>query len=151
MVILSQHEWSKNIAGIFLLVLLFTVACNVQSSEEGILAFSNFRLESGGLGSSDKVIVEGVQNTKGQIVSLNVSAFGKDYIVPKERLADLDGLSANGVRISYEAGYAELGGRTIYIQFQMGFVSHTVHQVLVTLTEDGKVKVNKVKTGEVRP
>jgi hypothetical protein len=52
-------------------------------------------------------------------------------------------LRANGVRISYEAGYTGLGGRTIYIQFQSGFTSGTREQALVTLTEDGKVEVSE--------
>lgn len=131
-----------------LFILLLAVASAAYASQEGILALSSFRLESAGIGSSGKVVVEGKQNEKSQIVSLKVSAFGKDYVVPKEKLAGLSELLANGIRISYEAGYAELGGRTIYVQLQMGFTSHTRMQVLVTVTEDGKIEVGKIEKAQ---
>jgi hypothetical protein len=125
-------------------MVLLAVAFGAPASQEGILALSSFRLESAGIGSSGKVIVEGKQNEKNKIVSLKISAFGKDYVVPEDKLAALSGLPSNGVRISYEAGYADLGGRTIYIQLQMGFTSGTREQALVTLTEDGKVEVSRM-------
>jgi hypothetical protein len=115
------------------------------ASKEGILALSSFRLESDGIGSSGKVVVEGKQNDKRQLTNLEVTAFGKHYVLPKSRLNGLADLMVNGVRISYEHGYAELGGRTIYIQLQFGFISETQRQALVTLTEDGKFNVRNIE------
>ena len=130
---------------VLLITLLLAVASVSYASKEGVLVLSNFHLESTGIGSSGKVIVEGKQNEKSQIMSLKISAFGKDYIVPKEKLDGLAELQANGIRISYEAGYTELGGRTIYVQLQMGFTSHTRMQTLITVTEDGKIEVGKIE------
>ena len=127
-------------------ILFLAVTCIVRASQEGILAFSSFRLESDGIGSSGKVVVEGKQNEKRQIVTMRISAFGKEYVVPKEKLAQLVELPANGIRISYEAGYKELGGRMIYIQLQMGFTSSTKKQALITLTENGKIEVSEIQT-----
>jgi len=126
-------------------IVLLAVALSAPASQEGILALSSFRLESPGIGSSGKVVVEGKQSEKNKIVSLKIRAFGKDYVVPKEKLTPLSGLPSNGVRISYEAGHAEFGGRTIYIQFQMGFTSGTREQALVTLKENGKVDVSRAE------
>jgi hypothetical protein len=125
-----------------ILMALVLGACSAPASQEGILALSSFRLESPGIGGSGKVVVEGKQNERNRIARLKISAFGKDYSIPENKLAPLAGVAWNGVRISYEAGYAELGGRTIYVQFQTGFTSGTRAAALITLTEDGKVKVS---------
>jgi len=135
---------------VLLITFLLAAASASYASQEGILALSSFRIESAGIGSSGKVVVEGKQNEKSQIVSLKVSAFGKEYVVSKEKLAGLAELLANGIRISYEAGYAELGGRTIYIQLQMGFTSSTRKQVLITVIEDGKVDMGKIENEEAQ-
>ena len=134
----------------FLAVLLLASASSLRASKEGILAFSSFRLESNGIGSSGKITVEGKQNDKAQIVALRMSAFGKDYVVPPEKLKQLTELPSNGVRISYEAGYKELGGRTVSIQLQMGFTSDTTKQALVTIAEDGKIVISEFQENEQR-
>jgi len=126
-------------------LLLFAGVDSVLASKEGILAFSRFHLESDGIGSSGKIIIDGQQNQSSQIVELKISAFGRSYIVPKEQLAGLAELPSNGIRISYEAGYKQLGGRTLYIQLQMGFTSFTKKQAVITVTEDGKIQVSKVE------
>jgi hypothetical protein len=131
-----------------LAILLLASASSAHASKEGILAFSTFRLESNGIGSSGKITVEGKQNDKAQIVALRMSAFGRDYVVPPAKLRQLAELPSNGVRISYEAGYKELGGRTVYIQLQMGFTSDTTKQALVTIAEDGEIVVSEVQETE---
>jgi hypothetical protein len=134
--------------GLALAVLLLAFASSAHASKEGILALSRFRLESNGIGSSGKITVEGKQNDKAQIIALRISAFGRDYVVPPEKLRQLAELPSNGVRISYEAGYKELGGRTVYIQLQMGFTSDTTKKALVTIAEDGKIVVGEVQNEE---
>jgi hypothetical protein len=124
------------------LILLVTVGTG-RASKEGILPLSSFHLESMGIGASGKIVVEGTQDGQGQITELKIGAFGKEFVVPRQKLARLVTLPANGIRISYEAGYKELGGRTIYIQFQMGFTSSTKKQALVTLAEDGRITVDE--------
>ena len=62
---------------------------------------------------------------------MKVYAFGQEYVVPEDKLSDLSELVPNGIRISYESGYSQVGGRTIYIQLQMGFTSHTRMQSTV--------------------
>jgi len=125
---------------ILALIVLAFATC-ASASKEGILPLSNFRLESDGIDGSGKVVVEGKGDKDGHVVSLKVTAFGKDYLVPKDKLGRLGGLMANGVRISYEAGYAELGGRTVYVQLQMGWTSSTRQKGVITVTENGKIEI----------
>lgn len=127
---------------------LLACAISTLASQQGILPLSSFRLESLGIGESGRVVVTGAQNEKCEIVALTVVAFGKEFAVPAEKLAGLAGLRANGVRISYEGGYRGLGGRTVYIQLQMGFTSSTHRQALITVTEEGKIDVGAVESRE---
>jgi hypothetical protein len=132
----------KNVA----LALVILAFANVAfASKEGILPLTNFRLESAGIGSSGKIVIEGTQNDDSQLADLKVTAFGKHYVMPKSQLKGLSDLMTNGVRISYEDGYAELGGRTIYIQLQFGWHSATEKEVLITLTENGKFELSRQK------
>ena len=131
--------------GLALAVLVVGVADSAYASQEGTLPISSFALESDGAGASGKITVAGKQNDKAQIVELRVRAFGKDYVVPPRQLALLAELRANGIRISYESGYEELGGKTVYIQLQVGFTSHTAQTALITIKENGKIEVGKVQ------
>jgi hypothetical protein len=127
-----------------LLILAFVgvigLAATVQASKEGILALSSFSLESTGIGASGPVEVSGKQDTKG-IVTIRVKAFGKEYAPSEKQLAALRNLPANGIQLSYEAGYRELGGRTIYLLFTNGFTSGVVQSQLLAINETGEVKV----------
>ena len=114
---------------VFLAMCLLALPACAVASKEGILPLSSFRLELDGIGQSGKIIVEGKGDTDGHLLSLKVTAFGKQYVVPRDRLAQFR-VTANGVRISYEAGYRETGGRTVYVQFQMGFTSGTQQEAI---------------------
>jgi hypothetical protein len=130
---------------LILALVVFAVATCASASKEGILPLSNFRLESDGIDGSGKVVVEGKGDKDGHLVSLKVTAFGRDYLLPKDKVAQFARLMANGVQISYEAGYAELGGRTVYVQLQMGWTSSTRQKAVVTVTENGKIEVEMNK------
>lgn len=121
------------------------------ASQEGPLPLSSFRVESDGIGDSGKISLEGREDDKGRLVELRINAFGKGYVVPSEKLKVLGNLAANGIRISYESGYEEIGGRTMYVHLQAGFVSHTVESALVTVTEDGKVEVGRRTVAPAAP
>lgn len=130
----------------YLAMLALAFATSIYASQEGSLVLSSLRLESAGIGSSGKVIVEGKQDQTNRLLTLTVTAFGKIYVVPKEKLASLADFHANGIRISYEAGYANLGGRTIYIHLQSGVASETWKEALITLVEDGKIDLKTTST-----
>ena len=125
---------------ILVLVALSCFATLAFASEEGILAFGSFRIESPGIGESGPVAISGTQTPEG-LQSLTVEAFGKKVVLSPAQLHDLSAASVNNVQLSYEAGYKELGGRTVYIQFAKGFTSGIVTRKFVVVTESGTVKV----------
>jgi hypothetical protein len=110
------------------------------ASQEGVLTFGSFRIESPGIGNSGAVIVTGRQGAKG-VEGVHIEAFGKRFDLSRDQLQALQGAMLNGLQLSYEEGYKELGGRTLYLVFSQGFTSGVVLQRVVTVTEDGAVKV----------
>lgn len=133
---------------LLLAIFVLTFATHAFASKEGILPLSAFRLESDGIGDSGKVVVEGKGDKDGHIVSFKVTAFGSEHVIPKEKLVELAGLMTNGVRITYEAGYAEVGGRTVYVHLQMGFLSGTGGQRYIAVKENGTIEIGKLPIDE---
>jgi hypothetical protein len=52
---------------------------------------------------------------------------------------------ANSIQLSYEHGYKDLGGRTIYLLMTMGFTSGVPQGKLVSVTERGDIKIEDIK------
>ena len=127
-------------------ILILAITSNAFASKRGTLPFSSFHLESEGISSSGKIVVEGRQNEKGQMLALNLQAFGKEFAVPTDQLSRLAGLNANGMNLSFEHGWG--GTRTVYIQFQMGLASDVRKVAMVTLCEDGTITVSEVLSKE---
>ncbi|MHA6203493.1 hypothetical protein ACXU4B_03600 [Dyella soli] len=101
---------------------------------------SSFELTSDGIGESGPVTITGKQGDKG-ILALSIRAFGKRFELDAAQLAKVQGLPINGFQLSYEAGYKELGGRTLYIVFSKGFTSGTAGRKFVVITESGAIRV----------
>ena len=123
-----------------LAVCLLVPSSQTLASKEGILALSKFSLESSGIGSSGVINVSGTQANRG-IVTLRIEAFGKSFNLSSDELSELTGFSANGIQISYEGGYKDMGGRTLYVVFTRGLTSGLVGQRYVSVTESGLVRV----------
>ena len=111
------------------------------ASQEGLLALGEFRLASPGIGGSGPVVVQGMQSAE-RFVSLTVSAFGHNTSLSAEQLAQLAGGFINGLQVSFEAGYRELDGRTVYLVLSRGFTSGLQSTQLISVNEQGTVKVN---------
>ncbi len=69
--------------------------------------------------------------------------FGREFIAPSSTVQELKGFSANGLHLSYEHGYKEIAGRTVYLSFSRGFTSDVVSTKTVAVNESGEFKVIK--------
>ncbi|HJW85461.1 MAG TPA: hypothetical protein VJ440_02375 [Candidatus Brocadiaceae bacterium] len=114
------------------------------ASKEGVLPISSFTIESKGIGESGPIKITG-QKHQDEITLLIVEAFGKEYKITADNLKKIHKASYNGIQISYEEGYKQLGGKTIYIILQMGFTSGVKKQMQISLTENNTVKVEEIK------
>jgi len=112
------------------------------ASQEGILVWSEFAISSQGIGSSGLVKVSGTQGSDG-ILGFKVEMFGREFIAPSSTVQELKGFSANGLHLSYEHGYKEIAGRTVYLSFSRGFTSDVVSTKTVAVNESGEFKVIK--------
>ena len=124
--------------------MLTFISLNVVASQEGALQLFKFTIESKGIGNSGLVKISGEQNQQNEIISLKIEAFGKEYNISDDNLKKLPKVY-NGIQISYEEGYKELGGKTIYIIFQMGFTSGVKKQTVLSLAENNTVKIEEIK------
>ena len=124
---------------IILIAILFLQVVN--ASQEGVLPFSIFEIKSGGIGSSGPVTVNGMKNEKGNFITLSVKAFEKSIQIPQSILNQIPFNQQNGIQLSYEGGYKELGGKTIYLQLQVGFTSGIRDLFIIVVREDGTVDI----------
>src|SRR4051812_26463299 len=100
-------------ARLLLSVIALIVLCTaVTASEEGVLVFHKFRFES--RDESGPVVVSGTAQFD-RIDALRIDAFHRSFTLTAAQLKQLRGLILNSVQLSGEGGYAELGGRTIYL------------------------------------
>jgi hypothetical protein len=112
-------------------------------SQEGVLAWSGFSMESSGIGSSGPVSVSGKQDPTG-VTALTIKAFGRTYVLDKDHLQKLKAMMMNGMQLSYEGGYKDLGGRTLYLQVSPGFTSGVVLRKVIVVKERGDVAVQEL-------
>jgi hypothetical protein len=126
-------------SAIVLISILFLQAAN--ASQEGVLPFSKFEIKSGGIGSSGPVTVTGKKNEKGNFITLSVQAFEKTIQIPQSILNQIPFKIQNGIQLSYEGGYKELGGKTIYLQLQVGFTSGSRDLFIIVVKENGTVGI----------
>jgi hypothetical protein len=128
------------------MVLCLLAATQTYGSQEGMLRWSSFSIDSEGIGSSGPVTVSGKQDETG-IAEMSVKAFGRVYKLGKEHLDLLRSMRVNGMQLSYEGGYKNLGGRTLYIQLSSGFfVSGIKARKFVVINERGDVLVQEPRS-----
>ncbi len=106
-----------------------------------MLPFSEFRIQSKGIGESGIVTVEGLKDTSGKYKKLSISAFGKVIEVSNKLLSQIPSKYQNGIQLSYDPGWKQLGGRTVYISFLSGFTSGSKEIFIISVSEDGRQTV----------
>lgn len=130
---------------LFLIISLMLFLPQAFASKEGVLRLDSITIKSEGIGESGPILITGKQNEQNKFTYLKIEAFGRTYEIAQEYLNKIPKFPYNGIQLSYEHGYKELGGKTIYIIFQMGFTSGTMRQVLLSLSENGEVKIEEIK------
>jgi hypothetical protein len=129
---------------LFLLVLVAGLASTAivsVANQESPVQFTTLRFESDTKGRSGKVSVIATQDEKAGVVSLSISAFGKEYGVTKEQLAGVSNVRWNGVRVIYDGG---IFGQSVWVHLEMGYSSGIVHQVKIRVPSNGSVEIYRV-------
>jgi len=126
---------------ILVAAIMFLLTSSAFASQEGVLSLSSFTLQSEGIGESGPVSISGTTNDGNEFTALTVNVFGKEYKLSDEDLKKIPAKPYNGIQLSYEAGYKELGGKTLYIILQVGFTSGNRDRTLITITESGSIQV----------
>jgi hypothetical protein len=121
---------------VFTVLLIFSMTA--FASQEGVLAFDNLHVDSKGIGESGPVVVDVIQRDRG-IQRFSVHAFDRSYELTESQLRELGPGMYNSIQVSYERGYKELGGRTIYIKVSMAFTSAVERSKFIVITEAGSI------------
>jgi hypothetical protein len=128
----------------FLLCAVLTPLALAQptyASKEGGLSLYTVKLDSPGMDDSGPVHVEMKRSDKG-IETLKVSAFGKTETAPSALLGSIKQKRwLNGVLLSWERGYPDMGGKTIYLSLTEGGTAGAVVVAVIGFSEHGKFEV----------
>ena len=133
-------RYGSKMRNIFLIIAITFFSQQAYASQEGVLPFEEFHIKSKGIGQSGSVSVEGVKNSEDVYKKIVVHAFGQSTKIPNSILKNIPKFH-NGIQLSYEEGYKELGGRTIYLQFQRGFTSGASETFTLSIDESGNIEV----------
>jgi hypothetical protein len=126
--------------GTFAIASALFVPTSLMASQEGVLPIGDLHVTSPGIGESGPVEVTATRGPNG-FSSLAIQAFGRTTMLTEVQLAALQGQFVNGVQLSYEAGYKELGGRTVYIVPSKGFTSGIQETHRISINEQGSVAI----------
>ena len=118
---------------------VLSVPTPTSASQEGLLAIGEVRVASPGIGDSGPIVVTATRGPNG-FSAFEVQAFGHATSLTKAQLAMIQG-QVNGVQMSYEAGYTELGGRAVHVVLSRGFTSGTQASQQISVNERGRVTV----------
>src|SRR5450830_359243 len=113
-------------------LLMVSISTCAWASKESVLSLNSFQVSSAGTGDSGPVIIAGEQDAQ-RLLSLTVSAFGRRVSLNQEQLGKLKPGLFNGVQISYESGWKEVGGHTVYIVLSKGFTSGVENSQIVSV------------------
>lgn len=123
----------------YLFIVLLGVFTGVgHTSKEGILIFDSFQVESKGIGSSGPVSVIAKKGKSRFFDSILIRAFGREFLVEEKILKKIP-KTANGIQMTYEKGYEELGGKTLYLSFSKGFTSSQKQKKVLAVKEFGEI------------
>jgi hypothetical protein len=91
---------------------------------------------------SGEAVVIGQEGPKG-FTKLEFRVFKKTFSLSASELRQLDGFSANGMRIYSEGGYEETGGEAYYIVFYTERFGQKGDSRTVSVHHNGSVKIEK--------
>lgn len=125
-----------------LVAILCSVIAGVAfASQEHAARIAEFSITWEGDEGAGPITARGARRPDGSLQRFTVSAFGRTIEMPAPVMAELSNIHFNGVLLSDEAGYPELGGRTAYLQFVVGFTSGVTSRVVVAVDEKGNVRL----------
>ena len=105
------------------------------------MTIGELRATSPGVGESGPVAVTATRGPHG-FSAVEVQAFGRVTKLTADQLAQLHGQFVNGMQLSYEGGYKELGGRTVYIELlSQDVISGAQESQRISVNEQGAARV----------
>lgn len=122
------------------LLLISLSAGGARASEEDYLEWQAIKIDCFENSQTGKVKISARIAGRG-IAAFTVTAFGREYEVPRDGLARIKDYPLNSLRTSHEAGYPQLGGHVVYARMRRSVRDKDGKP----RTEEALVSVNKEK------
>ncbi len=100
---------------ILALLALGIILPGARASEEEFVTWRSVRIESPPHPQTGTVVVDAALGDAGP-TRFEIKAFGRAHTLTPADLAKLRGFPLDGLRITYEASYPQLGGTTVYVK-----------------------------------
>jgi hypothetical protein len=123
------------------LVFIFLIISCCYASQEGIIQANEISFHSNGIQNSGPIHVQMNSGKSGAITSFSIFAFGKPYSLTNAELSKIPKNLYNGLNVTYERGYLDLGGQTLYIVLSSRFSGATRFETIITFTETLPVQI----------
>lgn len=130
----------RNTRRLIIFFISYMVISTAYASKEGMLTWSNFSIESAGIGSSGAIKVSGTQ-TDDSIVSLRVNAFGREITLNSTQLNKLKNFPVNGMHLSFENDIWKKQHKILYVIISKGFTSGMDERKLIEIDNWGNVSI----------
>jgi len=117
-------------------------------SQEQFAVWSRVRIDCEPCGKAGKVSVEATVSS-GTYRSMRITAFGREHALDAQAVKQLSGFPLSSIRVTHEAGYAEVGGYSLHVRlerlFHDGKKQLRQETALITICEGepGKVTLSK--------
>ncbi len=128
-----------------ILFLLLVSASFAIASKEGLIQVSELTYSSKGIGNSGPVNVCIKTDDDGGVNKFVIKTFGKTVDLPKSDLERIPKFLYNGINVSYERGYPEVGGKTLYIVLSSRLSESVMNETMIVVTETLPIEIFEKK------
>ena len=110
-----------------------------HGSEEEYLPWQEVRIVCAERAETGKVELR-ARMVSNELAAVSITAFGKKHDVPAADVAKLRGFPLRDLRLTHEAGYAELGGHTVHLRLTRVWyeAGQLMEETLVVSVSQGK-------------
>lgn len=123
---------------------IFFGATRAVASEEDFVPWSEVTISNSAPQESERVILEAKRSDAG-FASFRIRAFGRVFVLTAGDLAKIRDIELSGLSITQEAGYKELGGRTVHVRLKQARYLDGVltnERATISVSIDGRIVVS---------
>ncbi len=148
---MSDRKIGKRIKALVVLALsMMSLTTTSFASKEVIVSANMLTFRSNGFGRTGPISIDVEASDSGSISMVKISAFGKTEKLNIQELQKIPKSNYNGIYVTYESGYKEVGGHTLYIVLTTGLHDYKAFETMMIFTETLPIEIFEKKKREHR-